>query len=150
MPHEVLKFLFDENISPKCFKLIDEALKRSNHEIEAVSVPQQFGYGKWDDAWIPKAAKERCLIISFDHGRCGKKKGIPLPTICQHYGMNLVLLSSSIQQTPGNEERVRAIVETLDGLIKAWEAPAGTRFCLRYGSLIAKSGMRRFVLEEKK
>lgn len=149
MPHERPKFLFDENISRKCFKLIEEALSRSKRDIETVYGPDLFGSGTRDEDWIPRAAKERALILTFDHGKCGKKKGKALPLVCQECGMNVVFLSSSIQHFPGNEERVRAIVETLDGLVEAWSAPAGTRFCIRYGSTIAKSGKRRFILEKK-
>lgn len=123
-----MKLLFDENFG----RPLVDALKglmsfaREKPEISHILALQQPGVK--DSEWIPRLADDKWIVLTGDRG---KSAGPKLPQLCRAYGITHVLLSGSLQSSP-QFEKARAVIGVWPALLALPDAPAGTRFALRY------------------
>ncbi len=123
-----MKLLFDENFGRPLVDALKGlvAFARFRPEIQHILELQRAGAK--DSEWIPKLAADGWIVLTGDRG---KSAGPKLPQLCRAYGITHVLLSGSLQNSP-QFDKARAVLGVWPELIDLGEAPAGTRYSLRY------------------
>ena len=86
-----------------------------------------FIHGTKDPDWIPKVKDQGWIILTQDKGKKGRHK---LPTICAHYKITHIIMSSSVSQLK-QHQKANAIIGVWDKIKGCAIAPKGTRFRLR-------------------
>ncbi|WP_237228910.1 hypothetical protein [Rubinisphaera sp. JC750] len=93
------KILFDECIGrPLVTRLTDFVTYHNDGEPELCHLLDLFGPGVYDEEWIPRIASEDWTVITQDRGSKGRKKGTPLPEVCEEFGVTHILLSRRVAQ----------------------------------------------------
>lgn len=66
-----MKIYIDENMPPQLaesLNILQKALNsKNNTNIEVLSIMKEFGRGAKDEDWIPKAGKEKAVVITQDY-----------------------------------------------------------------------------------
>ncbi len=132
MTDSVIKILIDENISRPWTTKLREYLSNypERPEIEhVIDFQRRHGCSQEDEIWIPKAAKEKWILITADRARrCGGEK---LPLLCIQYKLTHILMSSRIQAET-QQERSRVIITLWQKIAALTLEPPGTRRRLIY------------------
>lgn len=107
-----IQLIFDECIGKPILQTLHGFLDFSKHAFEIAHVLDHYAQGTWDQEWVPRLAAG-WIVVSGDRGTGSKRKGTPLPRICQASGITHVLYGPSLMHKSG-WHKMQAIVTVWD------------------------------------
>jgi hypothetical protein len=142
VPQPPSRFLFDECISLPSFEKLCKHVRALPDPAELTHLVEWEWSGTRDEEWIPKIAADGWVVVSADKGRKSElAKGRKLTAVCVALGVTHVLVSQAIHRKK-SDEKAAIFVNAWPIIAKAAEAPAGTRFSLRYDGKTGKVVMK--------
>ncbi|MFH1108521.1 MAG: hypothetical protein V1790_04885 [Planctomycetota bacterium] len=131
-----IRLLFDECIGKPIMEQLAQAVQYSHEDIEFKHLLDFQSQGIPDSDWIPQKANEGWILISTDRGKKtgagGAGHGKALPMLCRRFGMTHVLLSAKVHAKK-QFDKMRAILDVWDDLVRVIDAEPGSQFLIRMG-----------------
>lgn len=117
MTEKTAKLLCDENVPYKVVGTLACLIEPLKLQVELRHLKDVVGLGQKDEVWLPKVKNEGWTVLTGDSGRCGFKKGQPLPKICVECGISLVVMSPKVHELP-MEKKILVIISVFPEIVR--------------------------------